>query len=181
MRVIGGELRGRKLAPIRGFDIRPTADRVREALFNILGSRAEGAHVLDLFAGTGALGIEALSRGAQTAVFVESAAPALKVIRKNIAACRLEARATVIRLEIPRDLDRLLPHNGIFDLIFIDPPYRRNLIHPTLIRLTQSRLPAAEATIVVEHDPAENFDPPSDWEMIDSRRYGQTQLTFLAS
>lgn len=181
MRVISGELRGRKLASIRGRQTRPTADRVREALFNIVGSRLAGAHVLDLFAGTGALGIEALSRGAKMAVFVENAAPALQVIQKNIASCRLQSRATVLPLDIPRSLNGLAPYRGIFDLIFIDPPYRCDLIRPTLEQLTQGGLPSPEALIVVEHDPSESVAPPPSWEIIDSRRYGQTRLSFLTS
>jgi len=179
VRVIGGELRGRKLASIRGREIRPTADRVREALFNILGSRTVDAHVLDLFAGTGALGIEALSRGAKLAVFVEHAAPALQVIQKNILSCRLASRAKVVRLDVRHNLSSLLSYRRIFDLIFIDPPYRRDMIGTTLVQLAQSDLPSADGLIVVEHDPAEIVDPPPAFDIIDQRRYGQTQLTFL--
>jgi 16S rRNA (guanine966-N2)-methyltransferase len=179
LRIISGELRGRKLASIRGKQTRPTADRVREALFNIVGSRLAGAHVLDLFAGTGALGIEALSRGAKMAVFVENAAPALQVIQKNIASCRLESRATIVRLDIARSLSDLAPLRGIFDLIFIDPPYRCDLIRPTLEQLTQGGLLSPEALIVVEHDPLEPVEPPQSLETIDHRRYGQTRLSFL--
>jgi 16S rRNA (guanine966-N2)-methyltransferase len=181
LRVIGGEFKGRKLASIRGREIRPTADRVREALFNILGTRPLDARVLDLFAGTGALGIEALSRGSQTAVFVENAAPALSAIHKNIAACRLESRTKVIRWDIRHNLQVLTPYRGIFDLIFIDPPYRRDMIRPVLGHLIQSRLPSSEALIVVEHDPSEIIDPPPGFDLVDQRRYGQTLLSFLDS
>jgi 16S rRNA (guanine966-N2)-methyltransferase len=179
LRVIGGELRGRKLASVRGWDIRPTADRVREALFNILGSRPVGARVLDLFAGTGALGIEALSRGANSALFVEVAGPALKVIQKNIALCKLESRAQIVRLDIARGFGGLAAQRGTFDLIFADPPYRRDLIRPTLAALTRSGLPSTEALIVVEHDPAEPVEPPENWQITDRRHYGQTHLAFL--
>ncbi|RJQ82734.1 MAG: 16S rRNA (guanine(966)-N(2))-methyltransferase RsmD [Desulfobacteraceae bacterium] len=181
LRVIGGSLRGRKLATIRGLAIRPTADRVREALFNILGSRPVDAHVLDLFAGTGALGIEALSRGAKRAVFVDKAAQALQIIRKNIALCRLEARTDVLRLDIAINPRSLLPYRGTFDLIFIDPPYNRGMIRPTLLNLSENHLPSHDAIGVIEHAPSEIIDPPpSGWILIDQRRYGQTQLSFLS-
>lgn len=180
MRVIAGSLRGRKLVSIRGRAIRPTADRVREALFNILGGRPNDAQVLDLFAGTGAMGIEALSRGARRAVFVDRSAPALQVIRRNIALCRLEARSRVVQLDIISGFASLIPDHGAFDLIFIDPPYNRGMIRPTLLQLSESRLQADDALAVVEHDPAEIIDPPpSGWIPIDQRRYGQTQLSFF--
>jgi 16S rRNA (guanine966-N2)-methyltransferase len=180
LRVIAGSLRGRKLVSIRGWAIRPTADRVREALFNILGDRSIDAQVLDLFAGTGALGIEALSRGARRAVFVDRSAPALQVIRRNIALCRLEAHTRVMQLDIINSLDRLDLDRGAFDLIFIDPPYNRRMIRPTLVRLAESRLPADDALAVVEHAPSESIDPPpSGWIFTDQRRYGQTQLSFF--
>lgn len=181
MRVIAGSLRGRKLASIRGLAIRPTADRVREAVFNILGTRPADAQVLDLFAGTGALGIEALSRGACRAVFADKAVPALQVIRKNIALCRLEARTRVVQFNIPGNLNNLLPDRGVFDLIFIDPPYRRGMIVPTLSQLADLQLPSAGAMAMVEHDPMEAIDPtPPGWRLRDQRRYGQTQVSFLS-
>jgi 16S rRNA (guanine966-N2)-methyltransferase len=180
MRVIAGSLRGRKLMAIRGRAIRPTADRVREALFNILGGRPIDAQVLDLFAGTGAMGIEAVSRGARRAVFVDRSTPALQMIRRNIALCRLEAHTRVLQLDIVSSLNRLLPDQGAFDLIFIDPPYNRGLIRPTLLNLSESQLPSDDALAVVEHDPSESIDPPlSGWVPIDQRRYGRTQLSFF--
>jgi len=181
VRIIAGAFRGRKLSAIRGMAIRPTADRVREALFNILATRPVAATVLDLFAGTGALGLEALSRGALRAVFVDQAPAALQAIRKNIQLCRAEASTQVIQWNILNNLNCLRDQAGRFDLIFIDPPYNRGLIPPTLAHLVALELAAPEALIVAEHDPAEIIAPPSpDWEQIDQRRYGQTQLSFFA-
>lgn len=181
MRIISGAFRGRKLAAIRGMAIRPTADRVREALFNILGSRPVEAVVLDLFAGTGALGLEALSRGAREAVFVDQAPAALQAIRKNIQLCRMEAAARVVQWNILNNLNCLRGEAGRFDLVFIDPPYHRGLIPPALAHIVALDLAAPEALIVAEHDPAETIAPPSPaWEKVDERRYGQTQLSFIA-
>lgn len=121
MRVIAGRLGGRRLVAPRGAATRPTADRVREALFSALGDVSDVA-ACDLYAGTGALGIEALSRGARRAVFVESARPALAVLRDNLAALGLQELALVIPLPVERALDRLAAE-GPFDLVFLDPPY----------------------------------------------------------
>ncbi len=181
MRIISGTCRGRKLAAIRGMAIRPTADRVREALFNILGARPVDAVVLDLFAGTGALGLEALSRGAREALFVDQAPAALQAIRKNIQLCRLEAKARVVQWNILNNLNCLRGEAGRFDLIFIDPPYNRGLIPPALTHLATLALAAPGALIIAEHDPAESIAPPSAaWEKVDERRYGQTQLSFFS-
>ena len=181
VRIIAGTFKGRKLASIRGMAIRPTADRVREALFNILAARPAEATVLDLFAGTGALGIEALSRGARQAVFVDQAAAAIQVLRKNIALCRIEAHTQVLQWNILRNLNCLKAHPGAFDLIFIDPPYGRRMIEPTLAHIADNRLASPEALVVVEHDPSETVAPPSgDFACVDQRRYGLTQLSFFA-
>lgn len=180
MRVIGGSLRGRKLAAMRGMAIRPTADRIREAVFNILGPRPVDARVLDLYAGSGALGIEALSRGARQAVFVDQAASALNLIGKNLQLCRLEDCTKVIQWNIVKNLNCLQSYERVFDLIFIDPPYNRGMVAPALAHLADLRLPAVDATAVVEHDPDETLDPlPPQWRILDQRRYGRTRISFL--
>lgn len=180
MRVISGSLKGRKLASVRGAAIRPTADRVREALFNILGSRPHEANVLDLFAGTGALGIEALSRGARQALFLDHAAAAVKLLRKNIEMCRLETRCHVVQWNIAKNLHVLASYPQVFDLVFMDPPYDRGMIMPALLHLVESGSLAPEALIVAEHAPCERIEPlPGHLAFGDRRRYGQTQLTFF--
>ncbi|MFZ1984499.1 MAG: 16S rRNA (guanine(966)-N(2))-methyltransferase RsmD [Desulfatitalea sp.] len=181
MRIIAGAFKGRKLAAIRGMAIRPTADRVREALFSILAATPVDAVVLDLFAGTGALGIEALSRGARQAVFVDQATAAIQVLRKNIALCRVETCTQVLQWDILRNLNCLKAHPGPFDLIFIDPPYGRRMIQPTLAHIADNRLASPDALVVVEHDPSETVTPPSEhFACVDQRHYGQTQLSFFA-
>src|SRR5881392_796168 len=122
MRVIAGEYGGRRLQTPAGLDTRPTSDRVREALFSILGERVADARVLDLFAGSGALGLEALSRGAAEATFVDSAPAAIRALRENLAA--LAAEAELRREDALRFLDGAARARRHYDLVFLDPPYR---------------------------------------------------------
>ncbi|GBC62897.1 16S rRNA (guanine(966)-N(2))-methyltransferase R smD [Desulfonema ishimotonii] len=180
MRIIGGKFRGRKLHPIRGMTIRPTSDRLRETLFNILSDRVRDAVVLDIFAGTGALGLEALSRGAGSAVFIDKYGGALTAIARNIGACSAEAQTRVIRWDVSKNLGCIRSHQPPFDLVFMDPPYDRNLIMPALTRLGGAGALAPAALIVVEHTPAEPV--PEDlpgFSLADQRKYGKTLVSFL--
>lgn len=182
LRVIGGKLRGRKLSSLRGTATRPTADRHREAIFNILAGRIQGAVVLDLFAGTGALGIEALSRGASYAVFIDHHKDAISVIARNLKLCLLDERSKIIQWDIARNLNCIRMNDQKFDLIFMDPPYQKNLVGPALLHLQQVQALAAGARIVVEHSPFETIT--SDLcacEILDQRKYGKTLVSFLAS
>jgi 16S rRNA (guanine966-N2)-methyltransferase len=180
LRVISGELRGRKIKSVGGKKTRPTADRIREAIFNILADRVEAANVLDLYTGTGAFGIEALSRGAQAAVFVDIDDDSIAVVRQNIKSTFLESRAKIIQWDINKNLNCLLAFQHMFNLIFIDPPYRQNLIVPTLINLHSSKCLRAGACIIVEHGYQDtNFVSPLPFEVVDQRRYGQTAISFL--
>ena len=133
MRVISGSARGRKLKEPVGETVRPSSDRVKEAVFNIIQFDIEGRNVLDLFAGTGQLGIEALSRGAKKAVFVDSGAGAIRLIRENLKICGFLKRATVV----PGDALRYLENDEKFDLIFIDPPYDAGLADKALIKIAE--------------------------------------------
>lgn len=151
MRVIGGSAKGRRLATLRTLALRPTPDRVREALFNILGAKIVEARVLDLFAGSGAIGLEALSRGAREAVFVELHDPACHLIDKNLRACGLQERATVWRADVLDALPALKVKGETFDLIFLDPPYRTSLVEDALKHLGDGVLLAPEGLVVAEH------------------------------
>jgi 16S rRNA (guanine966-N2)-methyltransferase len=180
VRIISGQLRGRKLKTVPGMSTRPTSDRVRESLFNILDAKPRGARVLDLFAGTGALGIEAISRGAESALFVESAPRALSILKANLQSFGLEQQSRVLRWNITKNLNCLKPYTHTFDLVFMDPPYSRQLIMPTLAHLRKSEALCAGALIVIEHAPGEVFEETSlGMRRVDERRYGSTQLTFL--
>lgn len=180
IRVIGGELKGRKLATMPGIETRPTADRVRESIFNILGDVVRGTRVLDLYAGTGAMGIEALSRGAQFVLFVDSQKIALTALTKNLKTCLLESRSVTIEWNILGNLDVLHSHRPGFDLVFIDPPYNKDMIEPTLAHLGSSQCLANGARLIIEHSLLEPIptNPPA-FKLVDQRRYGKTLVSFL--
>ncbi len=180
MRIISGICRGRKLTPLKGLDIRPTSDRIRETLFNILGPQIRHAQVLDLFAGTGALGLEALSRGAMHAVFADRSDTACHMIRQNIHRCGFQEQTTVIR----QDLFSSWIDAGIagrrFDLIFIDPPYDKRYVSKILDRKNFSALLSENGIIVAEHAATETL--PSSLIGLDifrQKKYSRTTISFL--
>lgn len=180
LRIIGGHLRGKRLIAIEGRDIRPTADRVREAVFNILRAHILDANVLDIFAGTGALGIEALSRGAAWAGFVEKLPGALQILRRNLQACGLEKRARIYPCDARRDLESLVPAPPPISLILMDPPYGRNLIETTLRTLQRGGSLSEGALAMVEHSVDEPLPVDlSEFQLMDQRRYGKTLVSFL--
>jgi 16S rRNA (guanine966-N2)-methyltransferase len=181
LRIIAGELRGRKLLTVAGLATRPTADRTREAIFNILGPGIRGAHVLDLFAGTGAFGIEALSRGAASALFIEMDREAHAVLARNIHACGLAERASVTRWDAALNLDCLRNREPAFRLIFLDPPYRHGLVAPALAHLHAAHCLAQGARLVVEHGLDDPLTELGDVYLLqDQRRYGKTLVSFLS-
>jgi 16S rRNA (guanine966-N2)-methyltransferase len=180
LRIIGGSLKRRKIRSVEGWATRPTSDRVRESIFNILFDRTKGSHVLDLFAGTGAMGIEALSRGASSATFIDNEKTALLTIKKNIESLTLFSQAVVIAWDIRRNLQCLNHLSDHFDLVFMDPPYHSDLILPTLNHLQKGALLKSEAMIVIEHAAEESV--PSDmpgYRSVDERRYGKTGISIL--
>ncbi|MEL6287680.1 MAG: 16S rRNA (guanine(966)-N(2))-methyltransferase RsmD [Pseudomonadota bacterium] len=181
MRVIGGELRGRKLATPQGSDTRPTSDRVRGAIFNklqhgLLSDGLDGARVLDLFAGSGALGIEALSRGAAYAVFLETAPAARGVIRENVERCGLTGVARIFRRDATRPgaAGTLDP----FDLVFCDPPYAQSLGEAALAALAAGGWLAPQAICVLEEKRGLKIAPPDRFAELDRAAYGDTEVYF---
>jgi 16S rRNA (guanine966-N2)-methyltransferase len=182
VRIIGGELKGKRLYSIRGTAIRPTADRLRESVFNILFSCIRDAIVLDLFAGTGAYGIEALSRGAESAVFIDNNKAAISAIKKNLASCAYDNRVRIINWDIRKNLNCLnfFPYNR-FNLIFLDPPYDLGMVDLTLSHLGGSDCMAKEALVIVEHSDRETISKErNEFAIKDQRRYGKTLVSFLA-
>jgi len=180
IRIIAGTCKGKKLATVRGLSTRPTAERLREAVFSILSFEMQGAVVLDLFAGTGALGIEALSRGAETAVFVDKDRRAVGAIEKNIRSCYMERRSTVYQWDISKNLNCLYRHGACFNVVFMDPPYERGLIQEALENLDSSRALVLGARVVVEHSPREKPEKNMAGYMIaDQRKYGNSMVTFM--
>jgi 16S rRNA (guanine966-N2)-methyltransferase len=181
MRIVGGQHRGRALAAPRTRDVRPTSDRLRESLFNILvhghGDPVTGARVLDLFAGTGALGLEAMSRGAAFALFVDDVAEARALIRENVATLGLGGVTRIFR----RDATKLGAAHPVepFSLVFLDPPYGRGLAGQALISARAGGWLAADALIVVEEAADAAFTAPEGFTGIERRRYDDTELVFL--
>ena len=183
MRIVGGRHRGRRLVAPPGDTVRPTSDRAREALFNILshgefaaaGSPFAGENVLDAFAGTGAFGIEALSRGAARAAFIELERAALSALRRNLAALDEEDSADVISGDATR------PPRAPFAcaVAFLDPPYRSGLAAPALTALAAMGWLTPRAIAVVEIAADEKFSPPDGFTIIDERKYGAAKLLFL--
>ena len=182
LRIIGGELKGKRLCSIRGSAVRPTADRLRESIFNILFPCIHGSIVLDLFAGTGAYGIEALSRGAESAVFIDNNKEALSAIKKNLASCAYDNKARVINWDIRKNLNclNLIPYSR-FDLIFIDPPYDQGLVGLALRHLGNTDSMTNEVMVVIEHSCHETIPKERNaFEIKDQRRYRKTLVSFLA-
>ena len=172
MRIIAGKHRGRVLAEFAGKEIRPTSDRVKESLFQILAPRLAGARVLDLFCGSGALGLESLSRGAREAVFNDVSTQSLVVLKKNLAA--LKETGAVLRAGYAECLLRL---TGTFDVIFCDPPYKMDCTAEVLGRIAARGLLAEGGVVVWESEREE--EAPAGWEAVDRRSYGRTKIAFF--
>lgn len=180
MKVIGGAARGRKLKVPKGLAVRPTAARVKESLFNILPHDFSGLRVLDLFAGSGNVSIEALSRGAIEAVLVDESTRSAAAIRENLTRLELNCRAQVWVAPVARSLRKLNKAGEKFDLIFLDPPYEKNLVTRTLEAIGQSALLKPAGIVVVEHSGREATKPIyGDLILNDRRRYGDTFLSFF--
>lgn len=177
MRVITGTAKGRKLRTPKGMETRPTADRVKEALFNMLGNRVLNAVFLDLFAGTGSVGIEALSRGAAQAIFVEIDPGAFRVLQDNLTLTGLLYRAETYRLDYTMALDRLRNRGIVFDLVFIDPPYLKNHEKIALGLINDYSLLHEEGFVIVESSKKDQLpEQVGQLMMVRQEKYGDTLL-----
>jgi 16S rRNA (guanine966-N2)-methyltransferase len=181
MRIVGGRLKGRALHGPTSQDIRPTSDRLRETIFNILAHAyadpVEGAAVIDLFAGTGAMGLEAISRGAKLTLFVDDGTKARALLRANVDALGLGGATKIFR----RDARKLglAPAGDRFDLAFLDPPYGKQLAEPTLIALRDGGWLSPQALVIVEEAAEVALDIPAGFTLLEKRAYGDTQIVFL--
>jgi len=182
MRIIAGRFRGAKLAAPKDDSVRPTSDRVREALFNVLAHgigdfEIEGARVLDLFAGTGALGLEALSRGARYCLFIEQSAAARGLLRRNVETLQLTGATRIWR----RDATKLGPAGNLdpFDLMFLDPPYGKGLGEQALSAAYEGRWIKPQGIAVLEERAGAEIAIPPGYEELDIREYGDTQVAIL--
>jgi 16S rRNA (guanine966-N2)-methyltransferase len=181
MRIVGGRLRGRVLKTPASRAIRPTSERLRESIFDILahayGDPVANAHVIDLFAGSGALGLEALSRGAAFALFVDDDAEARALVRANVDALGLGAAARILRV----DATRLGKAPTQYGLAFLDPPYGKDLVGPTLVALVEGGWLAPEALVVVEEDARAALGAPAALTQVEERLYGETKIAIFAN
>jgi 16S rRNA (guanine966-N2)-methyltransferase len=182
MRIISGISKGRRLAALKSQAIRPTSDRVKESIFNILGGQVEGKIVLDLFAGTGNLGIETLSRGAKRVLFVEKGRQALRLIQKNLSQFGMRERSEILPKDVSRAIGILKQRGESFDLILMDPPYEKGLIQKTLLKLHLHKIYHEGSILVIEHDRREPIpERVEGWTLLRQRRIGDTVISFFSA
>lgn len=181
MRVISGRARGKKLVSLEGLNTRPTLDRVKEALFNIIQYDVVDKEVLDLFAGSGALGIEALSRGAKSATFCDNSRDAINVITTNVKNTRFLEETTIINKDYVSTLELLHNSNKSFDIIFLDPPYKTNFAEIAIEKIIDFNLLSKDGIIVLETDDTKKEEQieKQGIEIFDKRKYGRVILIFI--
>ena len=180
MRIISGKARGTKLYTLDGTATRPTLDRVKESLFNIIQNDIEDSTVLDLFSGSGAIGLEFLSRGAKRAVLCDSSKDAIKIIKQNVQKTHFEEKVEVYNMEFTKLVERL--QNQKFDIIYIDPPYATDFIKISLEKIIEYELVNENTKIIVETDDETrilNQIEKMDVEITDKRKYGRATIIFL--
>ena len=179
MRVISGKARGLKLDTPKNLDVRPTTDRVKESLFNIINPYIRESNILDLFAGTGSLGIECLSRGAKNCVFVDKSKESIGIVKSNIKKARVENESVVFNLDFKDAVSRLQGQKSKFDVIFMDPPYYKEMFIDALEKIDNANLLDEDGIIVVEHDTKDILpDKVNRLEKTKDKKYGNTTLTF---
>ncbi len=179
MRVISGKARGLKLNAPKNEDVRPTTDRVKESLFNIINSYVLDSNVLDLFAGTGSLGIECLSRGANKCVFVDKSKESMAIVKSNIKKAKVENESITLNTDFKNAIVSLGKKGEKFNIIFMDPPYYKNMFIDALSAVDENNLLEEDGIIVVEHDTVDSF-PENVGRLYKNRdkKYGNTTLTF---
>ena len=182
MRVISGTARGKKLNSLEGLETRPTLDRVKESIFNILQFNIKDTSVLDLFSGSGALAIEALSRGAKEAVLCDNSSKAVQIINKNLEETKLIDKAKVINSDYTEALNKLANENKKFDIIFLDPPYKSELALDSIEKILNLDLLKCDGIIIVETDDKNKIDEikrNTKLEVYDERKYGIALVIFV--
>lgn len=182
MRVISGSARGKKLNSLQGDLTRPTLDRVKEALFNILQFRIRNSVILDLFSGSGALAIEALSRGAKFAILCDNSKEAIKIIKQNLEETRLIDKAQIICSDYMDTLKKITNQKIKFDIIFLDPPYKSNYLENTINSIIKNELLQEDGIIILETDDEskiESIKQIKNIEIFDKRKYGIVNLVFV--
>lgn len=180
MRIITGKARGLKLTTPKNMDVRPTSDRVKESLFNIIGTKIVGTRVLDLFAGTGNLGLEAWSRGAEKVVFIDESQASLQLVHSNITKAKAEKETKVLKGNAVKVIADLAARGERFDFIFCDPPYNKGLPAQIIEQVAKYEIVVPGGYLVVEHSQHEILpELPLKLEIIRSEKYGETLISFL--
>ena len=180
MRIITGKARGLQLTVPKNYDVRPTADRVKESVFNIIGSKIINATVLDLFAGTGNLGLESWSRGAKSVTFIDESKESLRLVKSNIAKCRAEADCTVLKGSAPQVAERLAQQGVRFDFAFCDPPYNKGWVQQIIGLLGRSPFLQNGGYLVVERSVHDELPLlPDGCELVRTQHYGETIIDFI--
>ncbi len=180
MRIITGKARGLQLTVPKNYDVRPTADRVKESVFNIIGSKIIGAKVLDLFAGTGNLGLESWSRGAKSITFIDMSTESLRLVKSNIAKCRAQDSCNVLKGSAPQVAQRLGAQGERFDIAFCDPPYNKGWVQQIVVALREQPFLQDGGYLIVERSAHDDLgELPKCLEMVRSSHYGETFVDFL--
>ncbi|MCD7974285.1 MAG: 16S rRNA (guanine(966)-N(2))-methyltransferase RsmD [Phascolarctobacterium sp.] len=180
MRIIAGRSCGLHLTTPKNLDLRPTADRVKESIFAIIGNRIADAQVLDLFAGTGNLGLESWSRGAHSITFIDKSQESIRIMRSNMAKCHAEQDCTVIKGDAIKSIEKLCHESRKFDFIFCDPPYNKNWLNEIILALGQFPIVNCNGWLIMERS-RHDIPPalPEGYELFRSEKYGKTVVDFV--
>jgi len=181
MRIISGKARGTKLYTLEGENTRPTLDRVKESIFNIIQSQIEGAKILDLFAGSGAIGLEFLSRGAEKAVLCDKSKDAINIIKKNVEKTHFQNNVQIYNIDFENCLEKI--KNEQFDIIYLDPPYATEYIIKSLKKIINLNIAKEESLIIIETDDEQRILKEIeniDIKIVDKRKYGRATIIFLS-
>lgn len=182
MRIISGKARGTKLYTLEGMNTRPTLDRVKESIFNIIQNEIEGAKVLDLFAGSGAIGLECLSRGAEKAVLCDKSKDATEIIKKNVEKTHMQEKVQILNMDFEMCLEKI--KNQKFKIIYIDPPYATDYIAKSLKKILENDIADKESLIIIETDDEKRIEKEIESievKIVDKRKYGRATIIFLNS
>ena len=181
MRIISGKARGTKLFTLEGENTRPTLDRVKESIFNIIQNEIEGAKILDLFAGSGAIGLEFLSRGAEKAVLCDKSKEAINIIKKNVEKTHFQNNVQIYNIDFESCLEKI--KNEQFDIIYLDPPYETDYIIKSLEKIIKEKIAKEESLIIIETDDELRIEKQIeniDMKIVDKRKYGRATIIFLS-